>query len=178
MELALLALLLIPYLLLKYLLSDHETSVEKDLKRYEEGIELFQLNEHPRAIRYFDERLRLYPKSATPYFYRGKCNFQRGNYYAALHDFSQAISYDNTYSLFYLEKGRAHLELGDYNLAFKEFDKAVWHSHNSNPDALRWRGKCRTFLHQHNEAINDFNLAIELGDEEAPYLMRQLLPKG
>lgn len=177
MELALLSLLLIPYLVLKYYLSDHDTAIEKDLKRFKEGIELLQLKEINRAFRFFDEQIKLYPKSAVAYAYRGKCSFEQKNYYSALFDLSQAISFDNTHFDFYLDKGKIHQELKEYELAFKEFDKAVWHSHNTNPDTLRLRGKCRIFLKQYKEAIDDFQLAVELGDEESTYLLRQLARK-
>lgn len=177
MEVALLTLLLIPYLVLKYYLSDHDTPIEKDTKRFKEGIDLFQLKDTNKAFRYFDEQIKAYPKSALAYAYRGKCNFEQKNHYSALFDFAQAISFDNTSADFYLSKGKVHLELKEYQSAFKEFDKAVWYAHNKKSDALRWRGKCRIFLKQNEEAIQDFMLAIELGDEESAYLLRQFARK-
>jgi tetratricopeptide (TPR) repeat protein len=173
MELALLFLLFIPFLVLRYYLSDHDTPAEKDFKRFREGIALFQNHDFLQAFRYFDEQLKSNPKSSVAIYFRGKCSFAEKNYYSALYDFSQALSFDNTRPEFYIAKGKVHLVLEEYSKAFKEFDKAVWYSHNENPDALRLRGQARIYLKQNREAVQDFRQAIELGDEESAFLLRQ-----
>ena len=126
MEICLVVLLFIPYLFVKYFLTDHETKAEKDLARFAEGVQLVQQNQCEAAFQYFDKAVKANHKSAVAYAYRGKCHLHEENYYSALYDFSQALSFDNTLAECYLDKGRAHLALQEYEDAFREFDKAVW----------------------------------------------------
>ncbi|WP_373512917.1 tetratricopeptide repeat protein, partial [Persicitalea sp.] len=94
MEICLVVLLIIPYLFVKYYLTDHETKAEKDLARFAEGIWLLNENRFEEAFRYFDEVVKANPKSAVAYAYRGKCNLFDENYYSALYDLEQALSFD------------------------------------------------------------------------------------
>lgn len=173
MEIGLVALLFIPYLFLKYYLTDHETKAEKDTARYAEGILLFRDKHYEEAFKYFDEQVKLYPKSALAYAYRGKCNLQDENYYSALFDFSQALSFDNTLADTYIDKGKVHLALLEFGDAFREFDKAVWFYRNENPEAIRLRGVARLRMQQFVQSERDFMRAVQLGDEDARFILSQ-----
>ncbi|HEV7349605.1 hypothetical protein [Telluribacter sp.] len=173
MEISLLVLLFIPYLVIKYHLTDHDTPAEKDFIKFQEGIQLYTQGQCEAAFRYFDQQVKQNPKSAVAYAYRGKCNLHDENYYSAIYDLTQALSYDNTLPGCYLDKGKAHLALREYDCAFREFDKAVWFFHNANADAVRFRGLCRLRMHQYQQSARDLHRAVELGDEEARYLLSQ-----
>ena len=173
MEICLIVLLFIPYLFLKYYLTDHETKAEKDLARFTEGITLYHNKKFEDAFNYFDQQVKLYPKSAAAYAYRGKCNFQDENYYSALYDFSQALSFDNTLAECYIDKGKVHLALREFGDAFREFDKAVWFFRNENPEALRLRGLARLRMQQFVQSERDFVRALELGDEDSRVILSQ-----
>ncbi|WP_247235179.1 tetratricopeptide repeat protein [Telluribacter sp. SYSU D00476] len=173
MEISLLLLLSIPYLVIKYYMHDHETPAEKEYKRYQEGIGLFQKQQFEEAFRYFDQQVKQNPKSAVAYAFRGKCNLRDENFYSAIYDLTQALSYNNTLADCYLDKGKAHLALNEYQEAFREFDKAVWFFHNSNADAMRMRGLSRLRMHQYHQSARDLHRAVEMGDEEARYLLTQ-----
>ena len=173
MEIALLVLLFIPYLIIKYLVTDHDTPAEKDAKRFREGVELYAQQQYEDAFRYFDEQVKKYPKSAVAYAWRGKCNLHEENYYSALYDLEQALSYDNTLAAAYLDKGQAHLAVDEYRDAFREFDKAVWFYRERNADALRLRGLARLRMKQIGQSERDLRRAVELGDENARHLLSQ-----
>ncbi|MPR36429.1 tetratricopeptide repeat protein [Salmonirosea aquatica] len=173
MEICLIVLLFIPYLFLKYYFTDHETKAEKDLARFKEGIELLQNKKFEQAFNYFDQQVKNHPKSATAYAYRGKCNLHDENFYSALYDLSQAISFDNTLAECYIDKGKVHLALYEFGEAFREFDKAVWFFRNENPEAIRLRGLARLRMQQFVQSERDFLRAMELGDEDSRYILSQ-----
>jgi tetratricopeptide (TPR) repeat protein len=173
MEIILIVLLFIPYLILRYWLEDHDTQADKDRVRYREGINLLQVGESEKAFQYFDQAVKANPKSAVAYAYRGKCNLRDENYYSALYDLCQAISFDNTLADCYLDKGQAHMALQEFPEAFREFDKAVWFFRNKNADALRWRGLSRLRMQQIVQSERDFLRAFELGDEGSGYILSQ-----
>ncbi|AXE16937.1 hypothetical protein DR864_03910 [Runella rosea] len=173
METFLLIFLLIPYLVLRYYLTDHDTPAEKERKRLAEGIELFNNGEYTKAHDYFNQKIKEYRKSAIAYAYRGQCNLKEQNIYSALYDFAEALSFDNTLSEVHLQKGMAHYQLLEYETAFLSFDKAVWFSRGEEPQALRWRALARLKLHQLSQAEKDLSKAVELGDENAAYVLSQ-----
>ena len=173
MEICLVVLLFIPYLFLKYYLTDHETKAEKDVARFAEGIALFGRKDFEAAFTYFDQQVKSYPKSAIAYAYRGKCNLQDENYYSALYDLAQALSFDNTLADCYMDKGKVHLALSEFGDAFREFDKAVWFSRNESPEALRLRGLARLRMQQFLQSERDFLRAVELGDEDSRFILTQ-----
>lgn len=173
MEICLIILLFIPYLVLKYYLTDHETQADKDRTRYQEGIGYLRDNQLDEAFHFFDKAVKANPKSAVAYAYRGKCNLYEENYYSALYDLAQALSYDNTLAECYLDKGKAHMALCEYREAFLEFDKAVWFFRNEKADAYRLRGVSRLRMHQITQSERDLVRAYELGDEDSGYILSQ-----
>lgn len=144
------ALIVVPLVLvlfyLHYYFTDHETVIDKDRKRFAEGIALFEAGDYSAAQTYFDQKIKENRKSALAYAYRGKCNLRDGNLYSALYDFTEALSFDNTLVEVHLDKGRVHFQLEEYKEAFLSFDKAVWFSRGSAADALHWRTEAHQML--------------------------------
>jgi len=48
---------------------------------------------YDRAIKHFTEAIKISPKSAEPYFFRGNCYIETGNYSAALSDYQMTIRF-------------------------------------------------------------------------------------
>ena len=71
MEVALLCLLFGIYLTIRFFITDHDTAADKDRKRFQKGIDLYQKQTVEEAHTYFDDAVRQYPKSAIAYAYRG-----------------------------------------------------------------------------------------------------------
>jgi tetratricopeptide (TPR) repeat protein len=172
METILLLLLLIPYMLIRYLVTDHETKTEKDARQYKEGIQLVKEKKYAEAIEYFDTVLKEKPTCALAFAYRGKCNLKLRNPYSSIFDCSRATSLDGTLSDAYLDKGKALYQLEEYQQAYLEFDKAVWHN-RKNPEAFRWRALGHIRLsHPYDRVEEDLLEAVELGDEDAANYLR------
>jgi tetratricopeptide (TPR) repeat protein len=173
MEIALLGVLFMLYLTIRYYLMDHDTPSEKDQKRFKKGIDLVAERQFDQAYTYFDDLVRQYPKSAIAYAYRGKCNLAQENFYSAIYDLTQAISRDNTLADCYLDRGIALYQIEEYQNAFREFDKAVWHFRDEQPDAYRWRALARIQVRQLPQAENDLRRAVSLGDENSFHILMQ-----
>ncbi|GAB3496104.1 hypothetical protein GCM10027341_14380 [Spirosoma knui] len=173
MEVALLGLLFVLYLTIRYFVTDHDTPADKDRNRFRKGIDLVQKRNFFEAHRYFDEAVRQYPKSAIAYAYRGKCQLAQENYYSALYDLTQAVNRDNTLADCYLDRGIAYYRIDEFQNAFREFDKAVWHFRDEKPDAYRWRALARIQVRQLPQAESDLRRAVSLGDENSFHLLRQ-----
>lgn len=173
MEVALLGLLFIAYITIRYYVIDHDTPADKDRKRFRKGIELVRTKNIQDAHRYFDDVVRQYPRSAIGYAYRGKCHLFQQNYYSAIYDLTQAINRDNTLADCYLDRGIAYYSTDQFNDAFREFDKAVWHFRDEKPDAYRWRALARIKVRQIAQAENDLRRAVALGDENSFHLLLQ-----
>ncbi len=173
MEIALLSLLFVLYMTIRYYLMDHDTPSEKDQKRFEKGIDLIANRQFELAQIYFDEAVRQHPKSAVAYAYRGKCHLAQENFYSAIYDLTQAISRDNTLAYCYLDRGISFYQIEEYAGAFREFDKAVWHFRDEQPDAYRWRALARIQIRQLPQAENDLRRAVLLGDENSIHLLLQ-----
>jgi tetratricopeptide (TPR) repeat protein len=144
----------------------------RDREKLEEGEILMEEKKYFEAQQFFSEKLKNFPKSSKAYFLRGKAQFHLENYYSALFDFEQSISFDNTIGELYVWKGKTLYKLEEFDKAFLEFDKADWYYRSENATALRWRGMARYCAGQIENAIYDFTRAVELGDEDAAYILR------
>lgn len=144
----------------------------RDREKLGEGEKLLDEKRYIEAQQFFSEKLKYFPKSSKAYFLRGKIQFQLENYYSALFDFEQSISFDNTIAESYVWKGKTLYKLEEYDKAFLEFDKADWYYRSENAVTLRWRGMARYSIGQTENAINDFIKAVELGDEDADYILK------
>lgn len=142
-----------------------------NIEQLEAGEKMLEAKQYVQARDFFAYKLNDFPKSARAYYGRAYANFHLKNYFSALYDIEESISFDNTVADAYLLKGKILYYLEEYDQAFLEFDKADWHYRNENPVALRWRGIARFQLGQRRLAIDDFNKAVALGDEDANYIL-------
>ena len=144
----------------------------RDIEKLAEGEVLLSEKKYLEAQFFFTEKLKSFPKSPKAYFYRGKVNLLLENYFSALYDIEQSISFDNTVAECFVLKGKILYKLEEFDKAFLEFDKADWFYRSGNAETLRWRGMSRYMIGQVENAIVDFNRAVELGDEDADYILK------
>ena len=147
-----------------YSLRDHEKLGEGEL--------LLTDKKYTEAQIFLTEKLKYFPKSSKAYFLRGKANLFLENYFSALYDIEQSISFDNTVADYFVLKGKILYKLEDFDKAFLEFDKADWFYRSGDAETLRWRGMSRFLIGQAENAIIDFKRASELGDEDADYILK------
>ena len=143
----------------------------RDKEKLEDGEKLLQEKKFAEAQIFFTDKLKLFPKSPKAFSLRGQANLGLENYFSALFDFEQSISFDNTVAESYVWKGKALYKLEEYDKAFLEFDKADWYYRSENAVALRWRGMARYCIGQIENSINDFKRAVELGDEDSNFIL-------
>lgn len=144
----------------------------RDIEKLEEGEVLLSEKKYLEAQVFFTEKLKSFPKSSKAYFLRGKANLSLENYFSALYDIEQSISFDNTVPECFVLKGKILYKLEEFDRAFLEFDKADWFYRSQNAETLRWRGMSRYLIGQVENAINDFKRAVELGDEDSDYILK------
>jgi len=144
----------------------------RDLEKLGEGEWLLSEKKYEEAQIFFTEKLKHFPKSSKAYFLRGKTNLKLENYFSALYDIEQSISFDNTVPDYYVVKGKIFYKLEDFDKAFLQFDKADWFYRSGNAETLRWRGMSRYLMGQVENAMLDFKRAVELGDEDAEYILK------
>lgn len=144
----------------------------RDPEKLGDGELLLSEKKYSEAQIFFTEKLKHFPKSSKAYFFRGKVNLLLENYFSALYDIEQSISFDNTVPDSFVLKGKILYKLEDYDKAFLEFDKADWFYRSGNAETLRWRGMSRYLIGQVENAIIDFKRAVELGDEDADYILK------
>jgi tetratricopeptide (TPR) repeat protein len=144
----------------------------RDIEKLGEGEILLAEKKYSEAQIFFTEKLISFPKSPKAYFYRSKANLYLDNYFSALYDIEQSISFDNTIPDCFVLKGKILYKLQEFDKAFLEFDKADWFYRSGNAETLRWRGMSRYLIGQVENAIIDFKRAVELGDEDADYILK------
>ena len=144
----------------------------RDVEKLGEGEILMSEKKYSEAQIFFTDKLKSYPKSSKAFFYRGTANLYLENYFSALYDIEQSISFDNTVPDYFVLKGKILYKLEEFDKAFLEFDKADWFYRSGNAETLRWRGMSRYLIGQVDNAIVDFKRAVELGDEDANYILK------
>ncbi len=77
---------------------------------FKDGMEALGGGDYPRAIRLFDEAIKIDPAFALAYQMRGQANAESGNFGAAEADLTRAIDLDPQVAEAYLQRGRLYLE--------------------------------------------------------------------
>jgi tetratricopeptide (TPR) repeat protein len=88
------------------------------------GLAFRNKGELERAIRDFDEAIRLTPSIAEDYHNRGALLAERGDYDLAFEDYRLAIRLNPKASEYYGSRGRAYERKGEQEKAKANFDKA------------------------------------------------------
>jgi len=114
-----------------------------------------------RALRLFDEAIRLNPKNAADYRYRGDAYKKLGQIERAISDYSQAIQLAPTEALYYVDRGNAYDDLGKSRRAIEDYDAAI---RIDQKDAGTYYNRALAYnkLGQHERAIEDYSHAIQL----------------
>ncbi|GAB4025867.1 tetratricopeptide repeat protein [Spirosoma gilvum] len=139
-----------------------QTNAEKDIERFQPGIDEYNMGNLDEAFHFFHEAIQQSPSSSIAYLYRARCFKALGDYSAAMTDLEAGKRYDDTLPDLHLESGRIHFQRQEFTDAFSDFDKAVFYSHGSGSTAYYWRGLTRQRLNQPQEAEQDWAKAATL----------------
>jgi lipoprotein NlpI len=121
----------------------------------------FDKKQYDRAIKDYDEVLRLEPGHPLAYIDRGTAHRAMGDLDAAIADYNAAIEINPGIVRVYNNRGNAYRDKGEYDLAIKDFDLAI----KLEPADARYynnRGGAYADKGDGEQAIADYSRAIEL----------------
>ncbi len=172
MEGILLLLIFFLYILLRLAFGFKKDPVERDRKRYAQGMRLLDGRRYAEAFVYFDQVLQIQPASALALFARARCQLELNEPLLAVADAGKAATIEPYLTGVYLVKGRGFFKMSLYHDALVELDKAVWFDRN-NGQVYLWRGLNWSRLGDEGKAHADFLEARRLGEENAAYYLKK-----
>lgn len=127
---------LLVYIGLKIAIFRDKDLTEIDLKKFAEGIRLFEFKFYEEAIAYFDIEIAKNNKSMVCYAYRAHCHLAIKNYYQAIYNYDKALAISHDLHEVFLKKAIALFQIADYEMALKEINKAIWYYKEQNMEAF------------------------------------------
>ncbi|TAF07886.1 MAG: tetratricopeptide repeat protein [Nostocales cyanobacterium] len=136
-----------------------------------------QLQDYPEAIADCSQVLNLAPDDSEAYLNRGLAQYRQENYVDAIADYNQALALKPDDFRVYYNRGIAFAEQGDYAQAIIDYNRALSeitpHDNLLLADIYNDRGLAYFELQNLPEAMNNFNLAIDLNsDDDRAYFNR------
>lgn len=125
------------------------------------GIAYRRIGDLDRAIRDYNEAIRLNSRAADAFNNRGNAYRARNDFERARCDYDEAIRLNPQYAHAYNNRGIIFLELGDPYRAVPDFDRAI-REDPSYANAFRNRGLAWTEQRLFDLAIHDFDEAFRL----------------
>jgi tetratricopeptide (TPR) repeat protein len=132
--------------------------------------------QYSQAFQDFRKAVELMPQSPVPFNGRGKAHAALSRHHAAVRDFTRAIGFDPKYAAAYHNRAVSYLAIGKYKEAADDATQAIALEATDPPsvELLLLRGKAYAGDDKSNQALDDFNKAIEL----KPDLTKAYLERG
>ena len=121
---------------------------------------------YAKAIKEYDQAIRINPQFAQAYYNRGNASAALGKHSEAIADYDKAIRINPQFSEAYRNRGSKNADLGEHSEAIADYDKAI----QINPqfsEAYFNRGNANKALGKHSEAIADYDKAIQINPQFA-----------
>ncbi len=125
------------------------------------GIALVSKGELDRAMRDFDEAIRLYPSFARPFSGRGALYGRMGQFDRAIQDLDQAINLDAGAPINFYNRGFAYASKGEHVRAIEDYDQVIRLIPSFGP-AFTSRCASNTVAGRLDAALKDCNEAARL----------------
>src|SRR5437867_3908175 len=109
-------------------------------------------------------------ESAASYYNRGNANYQKGNFSAAIADYTRAIEANPKYNKACYKRGVAKDAEGDRDGAIADYTRAI-ELDPKYADAYRQRADVWAKSYQYESAIKDIQQAIELAPKKGDYYL-------
>jgi tetratricopeptide (TPR) repeat protein len=149
------------------LISSRRTGGKNRARAYDyRGTAYYRKGDYDRAIRDYNEAIRLDPKNAALYNNRGFAYHEKGDYDRAMRDYDDAIQLDASLAAAYVGRGLAYNRKGNYDRAIRELDEAIRLDPKSAV-AFNNRGLAYDSKGDYDRAIRDYNEAIRLDPKDA-----------
>lgn len=129
------------------------------------GIERGQKADMDGALAAFDQAIKIDPKCAPAYQYKGYARSLQNKFDEAIALYTQAIQIDPTYQDAYYNRGVAEGEKGDFIQALADFNKTLELNSKYNV-AYYNRGHVKYFTGDFDGAIADINQSLQLNPRQ------------
>lgn len=151
---------------------------------FAEGRNYSEKEEYDKAITSYNKAIELNPEDSDVYNSRAAVYLWKGDYDLSINDCNKAIQLDPNDYMPFANLGEAYIEKEDYNKAIEFYNKTLQLAPNFSEDqnrhfVTRFSEACYKrgdkYLNNRNceQAINDYNKAIELNSEDyTPYYKR------
>ncbi len=95
------------------------------LFRYMAGVNLLSAAQYDEAVSSFDMVIRVLPKMAKAYHYRGLAHYNEERFELALEDFIKAIELKPVFPEAFMNRGVLHLNQGNLSQGIKDLEEAI-----------------------------------------------------
>jgi len=118
------------------------------------------------AIVDLSNAIRLNPRDANSYFYRGFAYSAKYENILAIADYTQAINLDSGFVNAYFNRGNKYFILGDYERAISDISTAISITPNADMAAYSMLGYIYFHIQNYERAVFEFNRAFVLDPEQ------------
>jgi tetratricopeptide (TPR) repeat protein len=136
------------------------------------GTAYFNRRDYDRAIKEFDEAIRLDLNYANAFYNRGSAYQSKGDYDRAINDYDEAIRLNPRDAAFFSNRGGAYQVKREFDRAINDYDEAIRLDpkeaafFSNRATAYRSKG-------QNDRAIRDYGEAIRLDPKNATFLLNR-----
>jgi tetratricopeptide (TPR) repeat protein len=124
------------------------------------------------AIKDYTKAIKADDNNKFAFLNRGTCKLSLQDFEGALSDFSLAIEIDPDFIKARYARASVYVSIEKYSLSLPDLDKTIELA-PTFPNALTLRGQIRAALGDSEGACEDFNLAKEIGDQQADTYLDQ-----
>jgi tetratricopeptide (TPR) repeat protein len=153
---------------------DREVDSDEAVNR---GGELIEKQEYDKAIKEYDEAIRLNPGNACAFLSRGRAWHLKKDLDKAIADYNEAIRLEPENADAFQNRGRAWYSKCEYDKAIKD-DDAVIHLNSNDASAFQDRGDARYCMKEFDKAIKDYDEAIHLAPKDPGHFYSRALAWG
>ena len=141
---------------------DPGTKWDEAMDLLSRGIQFYKQGDLDAAVNSFTEALGVDPQYADAYHRRGSVYRVRGQYAAAVENFTKAIESDyRSTEVHYIARGATYTDMRDYNAAIADFTEVIT-LNPYNADAYYGRGIAYHWKGNLDAAIADYDRAIKM----------------
>ena len=114
------------------------------------------------------------PEDANSYNNRGIVSAKRGQYEAAISNFTRAFERNSVFAEAYFNRGHVYVAIGQLSRGISDFSKAV-EIKQGFAEGFIDRGLINAAMSQYGEAVSDFSRAVEIDPTRADVYFRRSL---
>jgi tetratricopeptide (TPR) repeat protein len=133
---------------------------------YRRGNAYNEQRDYDRAIKDYDEAVRLNPKHANAFSNRGVAYAGKRDYDRAIQSYDEAIRLNPSHADAFTNRGVAYARQGDYDRAIQSYDEALRLNPN-HANALFDRGNAYRRKKDYDRAIENYSEALRLNPKHA-----------